>query len=895
MKRSLPLILVAFGFVCAVLSVGQAEGRIGKESEAKIESEYSGNPFSFTVRPVSNPFYNPLRTKGRKLTAGNSTPAANTTEDEGPPTCTTTADCDHLYSYPGLPNGTSFDCYDGMIYGYPNGNVCGVVCDTDTYCEEFGKPVNWPPGSTCHKKDPSSTSGVCKFAGTPDIGGENICKDPARFDASEPISSDGMTCGSIKMICNNLRDVGGLMETYMSALVDQWVPACCGVEVGTGRDHYNQESGCGSLPGDQSESTEQMMCGLDPDNKFMPERVVDGECRSEFNDEAERCHEERCRKEKAFCESKRGQLIDPDKDAHRRYPNDLVHVPRLCSETLGACSYYRGGGGGAYCQYTKNDGEVDRCIDRECNKDKATCLSREGTTTPTDPSQIHRNMEWVESGDRSLEALVSELRYVTDASATCCSKGRDPSQEYFSPSCHAPAVKEKALANLGCEPGKFNFGREVQMGGHRQRCMDVVHNCAHAAKLRGTCETPDHGPVCHEVECRASKEGCHAKRGKDGFGDNLEFKPFTFLEAAMNLVNYRDSISPCCDGEILMEKCKAHPDVPVVDTGMCKSGTFQPSKELPTGDCYSRVWDDRFEHGCHDEQCRTDPAYCESRSGQHAGDEQSKIYGPNMTFHRHTCAFFLSRQNHITLMRGECGEWDGEHFHDKCHDTRCKNKAGCEAEGFTFKPWDQSDIEEANRRTAKHVFINSDSVENYGICCGGAENLRTSDYPYTLEPLNIPEGYITDGGEKGCEKCDCCGNGTTCKDGHCYPTLLGAIEACKVARGEKWAWTCDGETQCASNANIRRLQRTPNRGMRWSQGWHTSKPATHGSVPRNARRRATHRSPQHRPAPWNQRRRATHRAAAPQHRPFSWNQHHRVGNQAPRGRATGSHRGRKLF
>jgi hypothetical protein len=117
-----------------------------------------------------------------------------------------------------------------------------------------------------------------------------------------------------------------------------------------------------------------------------------------------------------------------------------------------------------------------------------------------------------------------------------------------------------------------------------------------------------------------------------------------------------------------------------------------------------------------------------------------------------------------------------------------------------------------------------------------------------------------------CEKCDCCGDGTTCRDGHCYPTLLGAIEACKVARGKKWAWTCDSETQCASNANTRRLQRTPDWGVRWSQGWHTSKPAAHGSVLRNARRR-----------------------------PSSWNQPHRVGNQAPRGRSPGSHRGRKLF
>eukprot|EP00945_MAST-04E_sp_MAST-4E-sp1_P000465 g465.t1 len=282
--------------------------------------------------------------------------------------------------------------------------------------------------------------------------------------------------------------------------------------------------------------------------------------------------------------------------------------------------------------------------------------------------------------------------------------------------------------------------------------------------------------------------------------------------------------------------------------GLDPDNKFMPERVVD-GECKSEFNDEA--ERCHEERCRKEKAFCESKrgqlidpdkdahrrhiltyrwSGQHTGDEHGKIYGPNMTFHRHTCAFFQSRQNHITLMRGECGEWDGEHFHDKCHDTRCKTKAGCEAEGFTFKPWDQSDIEEANRRTAKHVFINSDSVENYGICCGGAENLRTSDYPYTLEPLNIPEGYITDGGEKGCEKCDCCGNGTTCKDGHCYPTLLGAIEACKVARGKKWAWTCDGETQCASNANIRRLQRTPDRGMRWSQGWHTSKPAAHGSL-----------------------------------------------------------------
>ena len=127
MKISLPLVSLVFGLACAVLLVGHAEGRIGKET--KITVEFSKNPFSFSVRPISNPFYNLVRTNGRKLTAETTTPAANTEDDEdeaeGPPTCTTTADCDHLYGYPGLPNGTSFECSNGMIYGYPNGNVCG--------------------------------------------------------------------------------------------------------------------------------------------------------------------------------------------------------------------------------------------------------------------------------------------------------------------------------------------------------------------------------------------------------------------------------------------------------------------------------------------------------------------------------------------------------------------------------------------------------------------------------------------------------------------------------------------------------------------------------------------------------------------------------------------------
>ena len=832
MKISLPLVSLVFGLACAVLLVGHAEGRIGKET--KITVEFSKNPFSFSVRPISNPFYNLVRTNGRKLTAETTTPAANTEDeddgDEGPPTCTTTADCDHLYGYPGLPNGTSFECSNGMIYGYPNGNVCGVVCDTDSYCHNFGEAVSWPPGSTCHKKDPSSTSGVCKFAGTPnpDVGGENICKDPTRFNASLAIpEAGGMTCGSIQMICNNLGEVGGLLEAYMPSLVDQWVPTCCGAEPGTGRDHYNPESGCGSMPEGESESQEQMLCGDDPDNKFMPEKVYDGECKSASNDEAERCHEERCRMEKAFCESKRGQLIDPGKDDdHRRYPYDLIYEPRLCSSVLGACSYYRSGG--TSCEYTKTDGSVDRCIDRGCSKDKATCLSREGTRTATDPSQFYRNMEWVESsGDDNLRNLFSELRHLKESSASCCSKGRDPSNEYFSPSCHSPARKEKVLNHLGCEPGKFNFGRETQYGEKRRRCIDEMYTCARIRMTKGTCQTPDYEQTCHDEECRASKEGCHAKRGKDGFGDNLEFKPFTFFEAAMELLDTHDSIGRCCDGEVQLEECKAHPDVPLLDLGMCKSGTFQPSREFPTGDCKARVWDHShdIENECHDEQCRTDAAYCESRSGQLVGDEDEKIYG-NLTFYRYTCGDVQERQKYQRMLRGMCGEWNGDTFDEKCHDTRCETKTGCEAEGYTFKAWAQWEIEDMNKRTARHLFISSDSVESYGICCDGAENLRTTEWPFTLEPLNIPEGYITGEEEKGCKKCDCCGDGTTCKDGLCYPTFDGAMQACKKERGEKWAWTCDGEAQCSANGDARRrLQNKPKPSKRWSKGWHTAKPA----------------------------------------------------------------------
>ena len=101
MKISLPLVSLVFGLACAVLLVGHAEGRIGKET--KITVEFSKNPFSFSVRPISNPFYNLVRTNGRKLTAETTTPAANTEDeddgDEGPPTCT--ARC-HLL-IPNLP------------------------------------------------------------------------------------------------------------------------------------------------------------------------------------------------------------------------------------------------------------------------------------------------------------------------------------------------------------------------------------------------------------------------------------------------------------------------------------------------------------------------------------------------------------------------------------------------------------------------------------------------------------------------------------------------------------------------------------------------------------------------------------------------------------------------
>merc|ERR1712072_469995 len=166
------------------------------------------------------------------------------------------------------------------------------------------------------------------------------------------------------------------------------------------------------------------------------------------------------------------------------------------------------------------------------------------------------------------------MGYLTKASRTCCSKGQRDT--YFTPSCLPPAVKQHVVDNLGCARGKFNFGKEYPASpDHTYTCTDGLYRCAEVAEDKGTSRTPG-GQQCHERECKASKEGCHAKRGKDGFGEDLEFSPYTFIEAAQNLGHVGYGLSFCCDGELQLEKCKPHPDVPVLKTDMCKGDTFQP-------------------------------------------------------------------------------------------------------------------------------------------------------------------------------------------------------------------------------------------------------------------------------------------------------------------------------
>ena len=846
MKLFLALIVLTFGFAHAAVRAdppqlrdGRGEGNIGTVSEIKID--FNEKPFSLSVRPASNPFESLRRMKGRILTGGTTTPAAE--YEDSPPTCDTIVDCEHLHNYTGVPDGTSFDCYDGWIYSYPQSKVCAVVCTDDTYCEELGSSVGWPPGTTCHKRN-ASISGVCSFPGTQDFTTNNLCKDPTRFNASVMLGET--SCGHIATVCNNVREFGGLADTYITHVAEQYVPACCGVASGTGSDHYNPASGCGDLPAEMDTGT--MMCGADPDNKFMPDTMVEGECKSQ-SESGEGCHTPRCKTEQAYCESQRGQLIEPgNTEDLRRYPNDLTYIPKTCEAVLAHC---RSVNHGAFCQYTKSDGSVDRCIDRACSQDKAECLSREGVSVSHDRSDVYRNMTWVEPGEGNSISTAHELAYFTKTSMTCCSKGQE--NPYFTPSCHPPAAKQHVLDNLGCEKGKFKFGK-VHPSSSAHTCVDVMSGCSTMAARKGSCRTPG-GQACHDAECLASKEGCHAKRGKNGFGEDLEFAPFTFFDAVQFMGSYIPTLSSCCDGELQLEKCKPHPDVPVFTLDMCKSDTFQPANELPTGSCLStREGSEGVASACHDMECTTDPAYCESRSGQPTG-VSNQVYGPNMTFTRYTCGSLEPGMRHVHLWRGDCGEWSGGAFYQKCHEGKCKHKSGCEAEGLAFKPYTQEHVDGTNAGYAHH-YLKSDDVGSWGTwCCGGRENLRAMDYPYTIEPLSIPEGYIMEDGESSCKKCECCGDGTTCKDGRCYPTVAGAIKACKLARGKDWEFTCDGKAQCARNVNTRRLQRKPEQPLRWSQGRRVSMPAAPGSVRTN-----------HHQVPWNQ-----GRPAAPRHRLSAWN------------------------
>ncbi len=46
-----------------------------------------------------------------------------------------------------------------------------------------------------------------------------------------------------------------------------------------------------------------------------------------------------------------------------------------------------------------------------------------------------------------------------------------------------------------------------------------------------------------------------------------------------------------------------------------------------------------------------------------------------------------------------------------------------------------------------------------------------------------------------CKDGSCCGAGTKFKDGKCYPTYEGMVDACKASRGE-WGWTCEPIREC---------------------------------------------------------------------------------------------------
>merc|ERR1712139_634843 len=42
-----------------------------------------------------------------------------------------------------------------------------------------------------------------------------------------------------------------------------------------------------------------------------------------------------------------------------------------------------------------------------------------------------------------------------------------------------------------------------------------------------------------------------------------------------------------------------------------------------------------------------------------------------------------------------------------------------------------------------------------------------------------------------CSEGSCCGVGTHFVNGACVATYDGMLEACKIARGKQWAWTCE--------------------------------------------------------------------------------------------------------
>lgn len=342
-------------------------------------------------------------------------------------------------------------------------------------------------------------------------------------------------------------------------------------------------------------------------------------------------------------------------------------------------------------------------------------------------------------------------------------------------------------------------------------------------------------------------------RGIDGHGFDLEFYPLTFAQAAEGLLSAHEVLSACCEGTQFLGECKPHPDVPD-PVLMCKPGTFQPSQTIPMGVCRSphHSEDKGIRSECWDMECRLNKTHCESKRWQM---EDGEMYASDLTYFPTTCSEVQRHNARINMVeKGECGEWMEDHhggrwFESRCHDTKCRTPERCASMGYEFRPLSQADAESRNKGTIHHYFgSGSESASKYGICCGGAENLQEghdiSNYPYSTEKV-VPDGYIVDQPKKGCSKCECCGEGTVCKDGLCYPTFEGAMQACKKERGEKWAWTCDGEAQCSvhtadsANGNARRLQNKPKPSNRWSKGWHTAKPARRRAASRPSSQRSS--------------------------------------------------------